>query len=355
MDAFFAAIEVRDFPQYRGKPLIVGGPPNSRSVVSTCSYEARKYGIHSAMPSYLAFKLCPKAIFVPGRFEVYGNVGRQLKNILSQYTPLVESVSIDEAYLDVSKQTENLKGAVEIAKEIKAEIKRELRLTASAGVSYNKFLAKIASEMQKPDGLTLITSETALQILEELEIRKFHGIGKATAEKMNNLGIKTGKDLKEQTLPDLITHFGKSGSYYYSIVRGIDDRQVTVSRIRKSLGKERTFARDLYDRTEMETVLRKIASDISASLTGKSIKGKTVTLKIKYNDFRLHTRCVTKSYYFADEKTISKTATGLLNGNYIRNRGVRLLGISVSNLNTEQKTDTGEQQVLDFFSEYDAE
>jgi DNA polymerase-4 len=352
MDAFFAAVEMRDFPQYRGKPLIVGGPPNSRGVVSTCSYEARRYGIHSAMPSYLAFKLCPKAIFVSGRYDIYSKIGRELKQIFLEFTPLVESVSIDEAYLDVSEQTRDIEAAAKLAGKIKERIKQSLRLTASAGVSFNKFLAKIASEMHKPDGLTVISPETALTILEELDIRKFHGIGKATAERMHNLGIRTGRDLKKVPLAELIKHFGKAGSYYHSIVRGIDRRKVTVSRTRRSLGKERTFARDLYSLTEMEAVLRKIAHDVSAILTEKGIKGKTVTLKLKYNDFTLQTRCLSKPYYFNDEKTLFQTATALLACNYRHNRGIRLLGISLSNLDTEEKAEREEQQEFGFFRDY---
>ena len=355
MDAFFAAIEVRDFPQYKGKPLIVGGPPNSRGVVSTCSYEARKFGIHSAMPSYLAYKLCPAAIFVGGRYEVYSQVGRQLCEIFFRYTPLVESMSLDEAYLDITEQTSDLSEAVSVAREIKKTIQKELRLTASAGVSYNKFLAKIASEMQKPDGLTVISPENAIQILEDLEIRKFHGIGKATAEKMNSLGIKTGKDLKEWKQQKLLNHFGIIGNYYYEIIRGIDHREVKVSRTRRSLGKERTFARDLFIIDEMQEILSSIAADVSETLTQKGIKGKTVTIKIKYNDFTLHTRSISKKYCFSDAATLSSLATGLFDVNYIRNRGVRLLGVAVSNLDTEERSDPGEQQLLDFFTYYDVE
>ena len=355
MDAFFAAIEVRDFPQYKGKPLIVGGPPNSRGVVSTCSYEARKFGIHSAMPSYLAYKLCPAAIFVSGRYEVYSQVGRQLCEIFFRYTPLVESMSLDEAYLDVTEQTSDLSEAVTIAREIKKTIQKELRLTASAGVSYNKFLAKIASEMQKPDGLTIISPENALRILEDLEIRKFHGIGKATAEKMNSFGIKTGKDLKTWDLQKLLKHFGIMGNYYYEIVRGIDHREVKVSRTRRSLGKERTFSKDLFNIEEMQEILGSIANDVSETLIEKSIKGKTVTIKIKYNDFTLHTRSITKKYFFSDSATLISIVSGLFEANYLRNRGVRLLGVAVSNLDTEKRPDTGEQQLLDFFTNYDIE
>ena len=352
MDAFFAAIEMRDFPQYRGKPLIVGGPPNSRGVVSTCSYEARKYGIHSAMPSYLAYKLCPAAIFVSGRYEVYSQVGRQLCDIFSQYTPLVESVSIDEAYLDVTAETKDLSEAIEIARDIKQKIKDNLQLTGSAGVSYNKFMAKLASEMQKPDGLTVITPVNAIKILENLEIRKFHGIGKATAEKMNNMGIKTGKDLKDLTLQYLLKHFGQMGNYYYQIVRGVDNREVAISRIRRSLGKERTFAKDLYNPEEMISILQSIVHDVSQELIRKNIRGKTVTLKIKYNDFTLNTRSVTRRHYLSDEEEIFRLVTDIFQFNYLRNRGVRLLGLAISNLDTENKQDDDEQHILDIFANY---
>lgn len=353
MDAFFAAIEMRDFPQYRGKPLIVGGSPHSRGVVSTCSYEARKYGIHSAMPSFLAYKLCPSAIFVSGRYEVYGAVGRRLQEILLNYTPVVEAVSIDEAYLDVTQETDNLAMAVDMAKEMKDHIKRELELTASAGVSYNKFLAKIASEMEKPDGLFLINGEQAIEILEQLEIGKFHGIGKATAEKMNLMGIRTGKDLKMCALADLVKQFGKSGKYYYEIVRGIDKRKVSISRERKSLGKERTFSHDLFDEQSMQAVLRNLVRDVSQELISKNIKGKTITVKIKYNDFSLFTRSFTKEFFVSDEISIYRVASKLLSNNLIQNKGVRLLGVSLSNLDTQSKGVASEQQLLDFFSDYD--
>ncbi len=355
MDAFFAAIEMRDFPQYRGKPLIVGGSPTGRGVVSTCSYEARKFGIHSAMPSFLAYKLCPRAIFVPGRYEVYGEVGRQIREIFLEITPVVEAVSIDEAYLDVSEQVNDFAAAIALAREIKDMIRQRCQLTGSAGISYNKFLAKIASDMDKPDGLTLITPDMALPLLEKLEIEKFHGIGKATAEKMHGLGIRTGRDLKKFELNELMKHFGSTGKYYYEIVRGIDRRRVTISRIRKSLGKERTFSRDLYNLEEMIKVLTSLAADVSEELITKNIKGKTITLKIKYNDFTQHTRSFTRPIFICDARTLTETVIKLLEINYNRNRGVRLLGISVSNLNTEQKPEDNEQQVLDFFSSHDPE
>jgi len=355
MDAFFAAIEMRDFPQYRGKPLIVGGSPTGRGVVSTCSYEARKFGIHSAMPSFLAYKLCPRAIFVPGRYEVYSEVGRQIREIFLEFTPIVEAVSIDEAYLDVSEQATDFPAAVNLAREIKTKIGQRCQLTGSAGISYNKFLAKIASDLNKPDGLTLITPEMALPLLENLEIEKFHGIGKATAEKMHSLGIRTGRDLKRMELNVLMKHFGTTGKYYYEIVRGIDRRRVTISRVRRSLGKERTFSRDIYNLEEMIRVLISLVADVSEELKTSNIKGKTITLKIKYNDFTQHTRSFTRQIYVSDAGILTDTVVRLLEINYIRNRGVRLLGISVSNLNTEQQPDKTEQQLLDFFTSYEPE
>ncbi|MCK4708892.1 MAG: DNA polymerase IV, partial [Gammaproteobacteria bacterium] len=245
MDAFFAAVEQRDFPEYKGKPLIVGGNPEKRGVVATCSYEARKFGIHSAMASSTAYRLCPQAIIVKPRFEAYREVSNIIRSIFHQYTNLVEPLSLDEAYLDVSESSQFDGSASLIAKDIKQKIFEQTQLTASAGVSYNKFLAKVASDMNKPDGLTLIRPEQGEEFVAALAIGKFYGVGKATEAKMKSLGINAGADLKKLSLSECQQTFGKAGSYYYNICRGVDEREVVKQRERKSLGSETTFEKDL--------------------------------------------------------------------------------------------------------------
>ncbi len=336
MDAFFAAVEVRDNPQYRGKPLIVGGDPNSRGVVATCSYEARKYGIHSAMASAVAYRLCPHAIFVHGRYEVYSQISKQIKSIFDEYSHLVEPVSIDEAYLDVTYNKKGMKSATLIAKDIKQRIFQETGLTASAGVSYNMFLAKIASDMDKPDGLVVIPPDKAKQVLEELPIGKFYGIGKVTEKKMQMLGIHTGKDLKEQTLEELIRHFGKAGKYYYYIVRGIDKREITTERDIKSIGNENTFAKDIDDMQEMKEYLSKCAAKIEERLRKHNVAGRTITLKIKYPDFYQATRSRTLQNSTQEKEVIITTVYSLLEETLVKKCSVRLLGISISNLENDK-------------------
>ena len=350
MDAFFAAVEIRDNPQYKGKPIIVGGPPNSRGVVSTCNYEARKYGIHSAMPSYQAYKLCPQGIFVKPNFDAIKEASRIVVEIFFEYTDLVEPVSIDEAYLDVTENKKNITIATEIAKAIKKRIFERTGLTASAGVSYNKFLAKIASEMDKPDGLVVIPPTKALEILEKLPIGKFYGIGNVNEKKMIYLGIRNGKDLKERSQKELIKHFGKAGTFYYNIVRGIDNRIVTTHHIRKSLGCERTFDKDLRDVEEMLAVLKKISQKINSTMKEKKFKAKTLTLKIKYSNFDLVSRSKTLDSVFDKEEIILNLGRKMLLETIGPKCKIRLLGLSVSNLvweGDEQK----QQHTLDFFSE----
>ena len=245
MDAFYAAIEQRDFPQYKDKPVVVGGNPNSRGVVATCSYEARKYGIHSAMPSYRAYRLCPQAVFVRPRFVAYKEASEKIKEIFYQYTSLVEPLSLDEAYLDVTNSTKCSGSATLIAKEIKRKIFEKIQLTASAGVSYNKFLAKIASDFQKPDGLTVVLPQEGEEFVKKLKIRQFHGVGKVTEKKMHQLGIYTGADLKKLNLEELKQHFGKFSEYLYKVARAIDNRPVKILWQRKSIGKETTFSKDI--------------------------------------------------------------------------------------------------------------
>jgi len=351
MDAFFAAVEMRDHPEYRGKPLIVGGSPDKRGVVSTCSYEARKFGIHSAMASALAIKLCPQAIFVRGKYEVYREISFQLRRIFYEYSDLVEPVSIDEAYLDVTVNKKNIASATQIAREIKTKIFLETQLTASAGVSYNKFLAKIASEINKPDGLFVIPPEKATEILEKLPIGKFHGIGKATEKRMLQFGIQTGADLKKWTLKDLLKHFGKIGSHYYYIVRGIDNSEVTPHRIRKSLGSERTFEKDSNDKEKLLKFLQSLSKKIAGKMREKKFKAKTITLKIKYENFELVTKSKTIQGAFDEAVFMYGIVKNLLLENFSETRKIRLLGISVSNLIWENNKEKESQIIFEFFRE----
>jgi DNA polymerase-4 len=350
MDAFFAAVEIRDNPQYKGKPIIVGGPPNSRGVVSTCSYEARKYGIHSAMPSYQAYKLCPHGIFIHPHFDAIKEASQIVREIFFEYTDLVEPVSINEAYLDVTENKKNITIATEIAKAIKKRIFERTKLTASAGVSYNKFLAKIASEMNKPDGLVVIPPTKAREVLENLPIGKFYGIGNVSEKKMIYLGIRTGKDLKERSLKELIKHFGKIGTFYYNIVRGIDNRTVTTHRIRKSLGCERTFSKDISNVEEMLDILKNISRKISSKMKEKKIKAKTLTVKIKYANFDMVSRSKTLAEAFDKEDILLHLGRKLLLETLGPKCKIRLLGLSVSNLVWEGD-EVNDQQLLDFFSE----
>ncbi|MCD4651520.1 MAG: DNA polymerase IV, partial [Candidatus Cloacimonetes bacterium] len=277
MDMYFAAIELRDHPEYRGKPLVIGGAPNSRGVVSTASYEARKFGIHSAMASSQAYRLCPQAIFTSSNSEAIKEATNQIREIFSRFTDLVQPVSSDEAYLDVTKNHLNQESATEIAKEIRRLIVETTRLTASAGVSYNKLLAKIASEYNKPDGLFVIRPDEAVAIIESLTIGKFHGIGKVTARKMKKLGIYTGSDLKDRSLKELLRHFGKVGYYYYNISRGVDNRLVETEHERKSYGRERTFSDDINDMDEMLIFIRQSSDKITAKLIKENIIAMTIT------------------------------------------------------------------------------
>ena len=332
MDAFYASVEQRDFPELRGKAIIVGGNPEGRGgVVATASYEARKFGVRSAMPSKQAQLLCPHAIFVRARFDAYKEVSIQIREIFSRYTDLIEPLSLDEAYLDVSNDKLGIGSAMEIAKQIRAAIKSELNLTASAGVSINKFVAKIASDMNKPDGLTFVGPSSIVGFMETLPVEKFHGVGKVTAGKMRMLGLHSGADLKRLSEADLIRHFGKSGQFYYRIVRGIDNREVKTHRIAKSLAAEDTFAYDLRNLEEMEAELIRIAGIVHGRLEKKELRGRTITLKVKYSDFKQITRNRSFEEPVADFETISKTAKELLESSFSEDRRVRLLGISVSN------------------------
>ena len=338
MDAFFASVEQRDNPELRGKPIIVGGSPNTRSVVATCSYEARKYGIHSAMASSVAYKLCPHAIFVPHRFEAYVEASNQIRELFYEYTDLVEPLSLDEAYLDVTENKKNNPSATLLAKEILAEIYKRTNLTASGGVSYNKFLAKVASDFNKPNGLTVVTPELAAPFIAALPIRKFHGIGKVTEKKMKKFKIYTGADLKKFSLKDLTRLFGRAGEYYYGIAHGIDNRPVSSYRERKSIGKETTLQEDIDDKNKMLIILEKIAVKLEESMKRKSIRGVTVTLKVKYEDFISITRAATARTPIIDAEIIMNYVKILLEKTEAGERKVRLLGIAISNFVKEDET-----------------
>jgi Nucleotidyltransferase/DNA polymerase involved in DNA repair len=330
MDAFYASVEQRDNPQLRGKPVAVGYS-GERGVVAAAGYEARKYGIHSAMPSKTALKKCPHLIFIPARFDVYREISLQIRNIFSEYTDLVEPLSLDEAYLDVTINHKNMPSATLIAKEIKQRIKQETGLTASAGVSINKFLAKIASDYQKPDGLFVITEKEAEAFVENLKIEQFRGVGKVTAEKMYQLGIYTGTDLKKMSEEELLKHFGKAGHTYYLNARAQDYSEVVSDRIRKSIGAENTFLSDLNDLHELKDQLHEIAETVWERIEKRNFYGRTVTLKIKYDDFTRITRSKTHLKVIQHFETFWDTAAELLNQVDLSEKKVRLAGLSISN------------------------
>ena len=348
MDAFYASVEQRDFPEYRNKPVVVGGSPQGRGVVAAASYEARAFGIHSAMPASRAVKLCPKAVFLKPRFDVYRDVSRQIREIFFRYTDLVEPLSLDEAYLDVTENRVNCPSATIIAHKIKKQVREETGLTASAGISFNKFLAKIASDLDKPDGLSLIPPEKAEKFIEELEIGQFYGVGKSTRRKMESLGIRTGADLKKWNEVDLVKEFGKSGHHYYRIARGVDKRQVKADRIRKSIGKERTFSEDISDLEWIHNFLKELAAKIAESMKKLSASGKTITLKVRYEDFETVTRSHTLHHFTDNADEIADMAIHLLNETDAGQREVRLLGISVSSLNLVKGGTLGEQLEIPF-------
>jgi DNA polymerase-4 len=341
MDAFYASVEQRDRPELKGKPVIVGGDPQSRGVVAACSYEARKFGIHSAMASSTAYRLCPDAVFIRSRFDVYRAVSSQIREIFCEYTDLVEPLSLDEAFLDVTENYKGTPSATLIAREIKRKVyDRTGGLTSSAGVSFNKFLAKGASDINKPDGITVITPDMADEFMDRLPIRKFFGVGKVTEEKMFSFEIKTGADLKKFKKEKLIQLFGKSGSYFFNIAHGLDDRPVEPNRIRKSIGKETTFSEDINNTDQMIEVLEDIAAKLENSLIKKDAKGRTITLKMKYFDFQSITRSVTIDEPADSASVIMKYVRPLLSKTEAGEKKVRLLGISISNFN-DQETNSG--------------
>lgn len=337
MDAFYASVEQRDNPELRGKPLAVGGAA-ARGVVAAASYEARKFGVHSAMASITAARKCPGLIFVKPRFDVYRAVSQQIREIFAEYTPLIEPLSLDEAYLDVTENHKGMAIATEIALEIRAKIQAVTGLNASAGISYNKFLAKMASDLNKPNGQAVITPRTGPGFVEQLAVKKFHGVGPATAEKMHRLGIETGADLKAKSRQFLIEHFGKSGPFFHGIARGIDERPVRADRVRKSVGAEDTFAVDISDLKMATDELRLLAEKVWSSCKAKGVGGKTVTVKVKYSDFTQVTRSRTTSVPFAGLDDVLEAAGALLTGVYPFKRPVRLLGLTLSSLVAEKES-----------------
>ena len=334
MDAFYASVAELDNPELRGKAIAVGGS-ESRGVVSAASYEARKYGVKSAMSSFLAKQKCPHIIFVKSDFERYKELSAKIREIFYDYTDLVEPLSLDEAYLDVTENKKGNPSANEIAREIRERIYKETGLRASAGISINKFIAKVASDINKPNGQKTIHPEEVLQFLEELPVNKFYGVGKVTAAKMYNLGIFVGNDLKKKTVEELVKSFGKSGAHYYNIVRGIHNSEVKPNRIRKSIAAERTFSENISSEIFMIERLDKIADELERRMKKSDVKGKTITLKIKYSDFTQQTRSKTKSDFMQTKKEFFPVVKELLYQNKLTN-SVRLLGLSFGNLNTEK-------------------
>lgn len=332
MDAFYATIEQRDHPELRGKPIVIGGLPNSRGVVATASYEARQYGIHSAMPSTQAFRRCPHAIFITPRMEVYKAASQQIHAIFLQYTDLMEPLAFDEAYLDVTVNKKNEPSATRLAQRIKEHILAETGLTASAGVSFNKFLAKLASGWKKPDGLTVITPQHAITFVEQLPIQRFYGVGKATAKKMLACGIHTGADLKRFGLEALHQHFGKMGDFFYKLAICEDDRIVNPSRIRKSIGKEMTFSQDIFDLNTLNVVLDDLCAKIETSLQKHQCAGRTITLKVRYTDFKTITRSCSVAQPMKYARELLNIALKLLEKTDAHQQPLRLIGVSISSL-----------------------
>jgi len=334
MDAFYASVEQLDNPELRGKPVAVGGS-SKRGVVSAASYEARKFGVRSAMSSVIALQNCPELIFVKSNFKRYHEVSDQIRKIFHEYTDLVEPLSLDEAYLDVTENKKGNPSATLIAEEIRQKIKEKTGLNASAGISINKFIAKIASDINKPNGQKTVPPDEVIEFIEKLDIKKFYGVGKVTVKKMYRLGIFTGLDLKGKSLEFLDENFGKSGRYYYHVVRGEHNSEVKPSRTRKSLAAERTFSKNITSEIFMIKRLEDIAVEVERRLKKSKVAGKTITLKIKYSDFTLQTRSKTLPLYISSKELILETVKELLFQEGMKN-SVRLLGISLSNLNNEK-------------------
>ena len=334
MDAFFASVEQLDNPSLRGKAVAVGGG-GSRGVVAAASYEARKFGVRSAMSGIIAKRNCPNLIFIKPRFDRYKEVSAQIKEIFYSYTDLVEPLSLDEAYLDVTQNKKQLFSATKMAEEIREKIYKKTGLTASAGISINKLVAKIASDYNKPNGQKTVPPEEVISFLETLDIRKYHGIGKVTTKKMYALGIFTGKELKTQSEEFLTKHFGKAGRYYYQAVRGIHTSEVKPSRIPKSMGAERTFSENLTSELFLEEKINAVAIELDKRIKLHKASGKTITLKIKYSDFMIQTRSKTLPFFIADKSMIIAYAKQLLYQEKLQN-SVRLIGLTISNLNNQE-------------------
>ncbi len=334
MDAFYASVEQRDDPDLRGKPVAVGGS-RERGVVAAANYEARRFGVRSAMPSVIAKRKCPGLIFVKPRFDVYRAISHQIRAIFAEYTPIIEPLSLDEAYLDVTENRKTISSATVIAEEIRARIRSETGLTASAGVSYNKFLAKLASDERKPDGLFVITPRTGPAFVENLPVGRFHGIGPVTLSRMEQLGIHFGSDLKVQTLLFLKQHFGKAGPYYHALARGIDERPVCADRLRKSIGAETTFGVDLFELDEARATLDPLIGKVWSCCEEPNIRGRTVTLKAKYADFQQVTRSRTVEAPVTSRAAIEAIASSLLEPLFPVIKGIRLLGVTLSSLAAE--------------------
>ncbi|WP_312861975.1 DNA polymerase IV [Muricoccus pecuniae] len=350
MDAFYASVEQRDDPALRGRPVAVGGSAE-RGVVAAASYEARAFGVRSAMPSRTARRLCPDLVFVPPRFDVYRAVSRQIRAIFEEYTPLVEPLSLDEAYLDVTGNLKGIPTAVRVASEVRARILAETGLTASAGISYNKFLAKLASDQRKPNGQFVITPERGPAFVEGLPVSRFHGVGPATAVRMERLGIRTGGDLRERSLPFLIQHFGKAGAHFHAIARGEDDRPVVPDRPRKSYGSEMTYARDLATEKEVERAVAALADGVWSWCERSGTLGRSVTVKLRYADFRTVTRSRTTGEALARRDALVSTAVSLATALFPLERPVRLLGVTLSGFDPRMAPASSCQAAFNFAAE----
>lgn len=346
MDAFFASVEQLDNPHLVGKPVAVGGS-GMRSVVAAASYEARKFGVKSAMSSIIAKKYCPELIFISPRFDRYREISLKIRDIFYEYTDLVEPLSLDEAYLDVTENKKNNPSATEIAREIRQKIFDEVGLTASAGISINKFIAKIASDYNKPNGQTTIKPNKIQNFLDNMDIRKFYGIGKVTSEKMYSLGIFLGKDLREKNLDFLQKHFGNSGLYYYKIARGIHTSPVNPIHIPKSIGVERTFETDVFLQNHLLIPLERLSNELEMRLKKKNLSGRTITLKIKYSDFTTQTRSKTILEFISSQEVLNRVGEELLFQSDLKN-SVRLLGLSISNLDIWEKKNPPKYIQLEF-------
>ena len=344
MDAFFASVEQRDHPELRGRPVAVGGA-RERGVVAAASYEARQFGVRSAMSSSIALRKCPELVFVPPRFAVYKEVSRQIRAIFAEYTVLIEPVALDEAYLDVTENLPHIASATQIAREIRAKILVETGLTASAGISYNKFLAKLASDYRKPNGQFVVRPAQGLAFVEVLAVGQFHGVGPVTAARMNQLGIFTGADLREQTAEFLQQQFGKAGRYYFAIARAEDHRPVVADRPRKSVGSENTFAQDLSLFPELLEAVQPLVAEVWEYCQRSGILGRTVTLKVKFSDFQQITRSRSSVGPIPSQAVLERICRELVEGLFPLAKGVRLLGVTLSNLSNEQLA-AGRQLVL---------